>query len=155
MWISSPLGIGALQRWQKGGKKTSRKARINIKDLFPSDSRLILPTRTVCFNGQSPMSSLTTRTRKSVRRGLRSMMVVMRQIRSGELQSQQKPVLAHGVSYLRRLALGGEAHSLTRLIASSTVPSTILFRPATTITFLGPKNIEAARLPVASIFTRT
>src|SRR5512146_1667166 len=81
-------------------------------------------------------------------------MVVMRQILSGELQSQQQPVVAHGVLYLRRLALGGEAHSLTRLIASSTVPSTSLLRPATTITFFGPKNIDPARFPVASIFTR-
>lgn len=45
----------------------------------------------------SPMSSFTTSTLTSVRRGLRSMMVVMRQIRSGELQSEQKPVLEHGV----------------------------------------------------------
>ena len=45
----------------------------------------------------SPMSSFTTSTLTSVRRGLRSMMVVMRQIRSGELQSEQKPVLAQGV----------------------------------------------------------
>jgi|GEM_PF-5367509 len=45
----------------------------------------------------SPMSSFTTSTLTSVRRGLRSMMVVMRQIRSGELQSEQKPVLEQGV----------------------------------------------------------
>lgn len=40
---------------------------------------------------------LTTTTRRSVKRGLRSMMVVTRQSRSGELQLLQKPVLAQGV----------------------------------------------------------
>ncbi len=64
-----------------------------------------------------------------------------------------KPVLAQGVLRLRRLVLVGEAYALIRRKASS-VLSASLFRPATTITFLGPKIMEATRLPVASILTR-
>ena len=57
----------------------------------------------------SPMSSFTTSTRISVLRGFFSMTVVTRQIRCGELQSAQKPVVAQGVSRLSLFVLAGDA----------------------------------------------
>jgi len=50
-------------------------------------------------------------------------------------------LIAQGVLYESLRAFGAAAQTFTLFIASSGVPSTTLLRPATTMTFLGPKNI--------------
>jgi len=80
-------------------------------------------------------------------------MTVTRQMRSGESQSEQTPVLAQGVFLFRRMVLPGAATSLTRRRASATPPSTILLRPATRTILPGPKMEAATRLPTPSTLT--
>lgn len=51
----------------------------------------------------------------SLREGLRSRMTVTRQMRSGESQSEQTPVLAQGVFLFRRMVLPGKIRGHTRM----------------------------------------
>ena len=51
--------------------------------------------------------------------GLRSKIAVTLQMRSGESQSPQTPVRAHGVCLPSRLQFGGQAYFLMRAIAAS------------------------------------
>lgn len=103
---------------------------------------------------QKPRSSSTKTTWISVCRGHSSRMTVTLQIRSGEWQSAHLPVVAQGVFLFRRRQFLGADLRLMRLMASSMEPLTILFRPMTKRTFLGPKIEAATRLPLPSMFTR-
>ena len=110
----------------------------------------------MAFSCQKPKSSSTSITvilGPLTRLGALSKIVIARQILFGESQSVHNPVETQGSSTrLWRFALRGPATFLRRFKPAST-SFTILFFPATTITFLGPNIIEATLLPVLSMFT--
>src|SRR3989304_8456141 len=74
-------------------------------------------------------------------------------MRWGELQSSQKPDVAHGVLSLGRCVCLGAATDLSRRRASPTSETTFC-PPATTTVFFGPKVIALIRFPFLSRFTR-
>jgi hypothetical protein len=136
---SPALATKLLQAWQSGGNRRSRKARNIIptpemnahpqpneepypppassqrEEIYSSPFKgeagrgMGLINKNAQGNRYSPISSFTTRTRMSVLRGFFSMMVVTRQILCGELQSEQKPVVAQGVARSSRFEFGGAA----------------------------------------------
>ena len=75
------------------------------------------------------------------------------QIQSGEIQLWHFPVVLQGVWISKRPALIGAAINLVLDMAASKFCA-ILLIPQTTMTFFGPKQIAATRLPVPSILTR-
>src|SRR3989304_2203039 len=74
-------------------------------------------------------------------------------MRWGELQSSQKPDVAHGVLSLSRFVFLGAATDLIRRRASPTSGATFC-PPATTTGFFGPPVLALVRFPVMSRFTR-